>query len=173
MRIIFLALLACLPFGGSDPVTPTTVFIGDSLIALGPWERVCRRAMNLGRGSATSRDLAGMVSAAVAHRPVAVVVMIGVNDPLSGIAADETAENIRAAVSQLHQVARRVVLHRVLPVAPEHRLDAQIAAVNSRLPANALRVSLMPRDYLADGIHLRARGYRAWARHLRQIGVCR
>lgn len=175
MRIIFLALAVALGFSGSDPAASPVVFVGDSLISQGPWQRLCRRATNLGRGSATTRRLPGMTRAAIELRPAVVVIMIGVNDPLFGIPPSETAVNIKGAVSVLQQARIRVVLHRLLPVTSEYGIadfNARIHAVNRRLPANALRLRLAERDYSGDGLHLRSRAYRKWAAELRRRGVC-
>lgn len=176
MRIIFLALLVGIGFSSSDPAASPVVFVGDSLISQGPWHRLCRRATNLGRGSATTRHLPGMTKATIERRPAVVVVMIGVNDPLFGIPPRETASNIKSAVSVLQQSGIRVVLHRLLPVTSEYRItdfNARIQAVNRRLPANALRLSLVAADYSGDGLHLRSRAYWKWAAELRRRGVCR
>lgn len=155
---------------------PSIVFLGDSIVHAGPWTKLCRGAVIIAQPSGTTRDMLRLVPRVLDAKPATVVIMAGVNDIALDIPEDETIANLDRAVSELRASGARVILHSILPVTeayPRPGYNARISAINARLPADRVVVSIALRDYMGDGIHLRPNAYRAWASHLQSENACR
>lgn len=154
---------------------PSTAYVGNSIIAAGPWSSVCRASLNFGEPSATTRDILGRISKIMAAKPTRVVLMIGVNDPAKGITTEETVQNIHTLIAEIHSRGATVTLFALLPVSPQyHRIEynRHITAINEGLPENSILLKIPFSHYTADGIHLRRSGYSLWTRKLRSLGIC-
>lgn len=81
------------------PVAPT-VFVGDSIVHMGPWSKLCRGAVVIAKPSGTTRDILDRVPDILAAKPATVVLMIGVNDIALAVPADETIRNVEAIIGQ-------------------------------------------------------------------------
>ncbi len=157
------------------PVAPT-VFVGDSIVHMGPWSKLCRGAVVIAKPSGTTRDILDRVPDILAAKPATVVLMIGVNDIALAVPADETIRNVEAIKRQIEATGARVLLHAILPVTdlyPRPGYNQRIDALNDRLPPDRIALRIPPKAYMADGIHLRDTGYAIWLAHLRSVGACR
>ncbi len=156
------------------PVAPTA-FVGDSIIHLGPWSKLCRGAVVIAKPSGTTRDILDRVPDILAAKPATVVLMIGVNDIAKSVPADETIRNVTTIRATLEAAGARVLLHEILPVTdayPRPGYNPRIDALNARLPADRIAFRIPPKLYTGDGIHLRYGAYVMWAAELRRHGVC-
>jgi len=166
--------------GGEEEEAPRAgiVMLGDSLTAGGDWKVLLDRpdVANHGIPGDTVRGVIARVPEVVALRPEVVVVMIGINDLLSGRAVDEVAAEHAELIRQLAPRAR-VIVQTLLPVRDVPVGRHAIAVLNEKLvaacAANACelvdigRAMTGPDGKLAaelttDGLHLTEAGYRRW-----------
>lgn len=161
-----------------------TVMLGDSLMSHIDWQEL------LGRDDVVSRAIAGDTTSGVLQRldevialhPRRVVVMLGINDFLSGRDALDVYANYQRILDRMiaNQITPFIVT--TLPLADWHPqasdINPQIDQLNTwlfiytaahRLPLIDLhRVIVAHPDYLsADGLHLTAPAYAAWRDLLR------
>jgi len=163
------------------PIEPgSVVFLGDSITAGGPWDRLFpttplrNRGVNADQSSGV-RERSGAIAAA---RPGKIFLLIGTNDLHRGHSIDAIASRVAATLTTIQSRSpwTRVYLQSVLPragVAP-----ARVLALNRALHDVALRggadwIDLYPAfldsagrsirpDLTSDGLHLSPEGYRVW-----------
>ncbi|HWU85306.1 MAG TPA: GDSL-type esterase/lipase family protein [Rhodocyclaceae bacterium] len=163
-----------------------TLFIGDSLTDYAPLEQLFDFPLaNLGIASDRVGDLSARTGGLDAARPVAVVVWAGINDLLAGRDCHDVAEDLVILAQRYREQMPQARLF-VVAVAPltahSSRLHGDInvrvrcvnAALARDLAGSGIRflplATLANADdgalidaYSADGLHLNAAGYRAWA----------
>lgn len=164
----------------------TTLLIGHSLIEYGDWQRLLpgHDALNLGLSGETTAGLLGRLEGLVRDHPAAdaVAVMSGTNDLL--LENDSFLHEFRSVARRLRRAypGARIVLHAVLPIAPDWVAPVAVARANARIAAIAAETGSdyldltkrfgeadgQPRAalYDADGVHLSRQGYAVWAEAL-------
>ncbi|WP_343517856.1 GDSL-type esterase/lipase family protein [Sphingomonas sp.] len=165
-------------------VAADVVMAGDSITAGGRWGELFpgMSILNRGVGGDMVTGLAKRTDEILAHRPRVVVVMIGVNDLLSGNTARQILPVYGSLLAKLRAGGAQVIVQPVLcgtRCSDEQRVE--LAATNRALPALAARhgarfLDLRPdfddakgvvRGELTwDGLHFTGAGYRAWQRRL-------
>lgn len=166
------------------PVPADVVMAGDSITAGGRWAELFPGVsiLNRGVGGDMVTGLDKRVDEILAHRPKLVVVMIGVNDILSGNTARQVLPVYDAILTKLRAGGAQVIVQPVLcGTRCSDAQRAELAATNKALPALAARhgarfLDLRPdfddangvvRSELTwDGLHFTGAGYRAWQRRL-------
>lgn len=163
------------------PIEPgSVVFLGDSITAGAPWNRLfpTTSLRNRGVNADESAGVRARVSAIAAARPGKIFLLIGTNDLNRGYAIEAIAHQVAATLATIQKRSpwTRVYLQSVLPregVAP-----ARILALNRALRDVAGRggadwIDLYPAfldtagrsirpDLTSDGLHLSREGYRVW-----------
>jgi len=157
------------------------VMLGDSLTAWGEWPALLGRddVANHGVAGDTIRGAIARVPAILARPPEVVVVMLGINDLLSGRSVDDCAADHRELLRVLGGSTPRVrvIVQSVLPVRDLPVGRNAIAALNEQLAAacaaNACELADVGRamtgpdgklaaELTTDGLHLNEAGYRRW-----------
>lgn len=169
------------PYG---PPGGPLLFLGDSIIAAGPWSQAFpgRQVVNAGIPGDTSRDLLARLGALPPLEHTTVVLMAGINDVLEGEEAGSVADRLLLIRRDLlARGAARVVVVAPLPCGASRwgsRCLGTVAAINRRLrqevpaadgldlspwlsDAAGLRHALAP-----DGLHPGPEGYRLWLEQL-------
>lgn len=154
------------------------VVLGDSIVESSTLPRsMCGHTIvNAGIGGAsTASDLGSMLSASLAGKRAAlVVVSLGSNDAVAPLSVESFRSSYRALLDELAGLTSRRAVAAIPP--PEIGLDqsnkisvATINSYNAILPelareAGAAFVSLpaMPSQHTIDGIHLNKAGYQVW-----------
>lgn len=162
-----------------DPVVPdgATIFLGDSIVYGMPVAAVTPLAANFGiPGQRSDHLIEAMGSYHSLHRARMVVVMIGTNDVLQGM-TNGLEDRYRAILSMVPPKIP-VILVSIPPLAVASAQDAAKAAETTCKSDprcyfvdsfSALSVNGDPRrEFLSDGIHLTAGGYRVLIELLRQ-----
>jgi hypothetical protein len=162
-----------------------TVFLGDSLVEYGAWHERWPGGIARGVAGARVRDVRLCVPELGRHRPRAVVVMCGVNDLQAK--ADVEAEYAALVKALRDETPARVRVCSILPVGEAWRgdpagLNVRVRQANITLAglADGGRVEYLDlwptmtdgrgrlrAELTADGLHLNAAGYAAWAAALR------
>lgn len=165
------------------------VMVGDSLTDRGEWTEL------LGIPNVVNRGLAGdqvkdVITRAPSLRgdPYAIVLMIGINDLVSGREPSEVAADYKTLLLALRRASprARLIVQSVLPVndnlTREPVRNASIHALNLELRRLAIvhrcefadiasvvsdSTGSLDARMTRDGVHLSAAGYRAWAAGLR------
>ena len=139
------------------------VLVGDSLTERGRWhERLDYRFANRGIG----RDTIAMVSARVHTLPPGpVFVLAGSNDLVRGHSLEDMRDDFMVLLDRLEN--RQVILQTVPTADPLLARDwnetvREVAAQRGHRLLDLERL-LQPSDFMSDGIHLNAAGYRKWA----------
>lgn len=163
------------------PGTAPVIMLGDSLTEHGNWSELFPNAhiLNRGIGNDTSASVLSRLPEVVARRPNLVLLMIGINDILSGTPIDIIETNIRDIIQELDGantvVQSTLYVSAQLPRAPRD-MNARIAALNARLSLlceeqglsfldlNAVLASgiQLQSRYTFDGIHLNGAAYLLW-----------
>jgi lysophospholipase L1-like esterase len=165
--------------------TPDTIaFVGDSITAAGPWQAAFprHRVFNHGVPGDTSADVLARVPAIRSSGARTYVVMVGINDILTGLTVDGIAARIGAIHRELGATPdSRVLLQSTIPceqVRCGARARAAVRDLNHRL-----RLQTPARDFLdldpvladsnglrsaftRDGVHLNPAGYARWLQRL-------
>jgi len=161
------------------------VFLGDSLVAWGDWERLLpgRKVVNLGVPGETTAGLRARVDGLDRGiwRAPTILVMIGTNDLVAGDL--EFLYQYRRLLETLEEKAPRAtrIIHGLFPMELPHLADDAIVRTNRLLEKLACEHSARFLDPLPgftsgaagaplfepDNIHLTEAGYRAWARMLK------
>lgn len=165
------------------PATPAeVVFVGDSLIAAGPWAEFFSEVHNRGIGGNTTGQVLHRLGEVTDGRPRKVFILAGANDLAAGVPPTQVVANHRAILERIRaeSPATRIYLIGVLPVNLTQPTIATysnetVAATNRGLAvmvratpgvtfvdltrdlvdeAGALRRSFTP-----DGMHLNIDGY--------------
>jgi lysophospholipase L1-like esterase len=161
------------------------VMLGDSLTDGAEWHEIFpdQAIVNRGIDGDTADGVRERLDDVLALRPLAVVLMIGINDLTDGGRSVEAVfADVRAIVGRLTAAGARVVLMSTLPchvtlgawkscaaaAAGVRALDLRLAGLAS---AGVAYVDLASRlageaglrpEYTYDGVHLNGDGYRVW-----------
>jgi lysophospholipase L1-like esterase len=157
------------------------VMLGDSLTERAQWAEItgCPFVANRGIGGDTSAGVLRRLDEVIKLRPLAVFLMIGVNDIASGIPPERIAENVSEIVDRLGKANIQVFLSYVLPVTPAHahRFNGRVGELNQALSKIVERTGVATLDlrplvrdangslrdeFSTDGLHLSTEGYRVW-----------
>lgn len=120
-------------------------------------------------------------------KPFKIFIMIGINDIISGIKADEVVKNVETTVTKIKRISpsTRIFLQSILPC--DHNINrtntscySTIVTVNSRYKQLASNekieyLNLFPyftdhkkkkllEKYSFDGLHMNGNGYRLWSK---------
>ncbi len=161
------------------PAQHRTVFLGDSLIAEGPFSELFPGALNRGVKGEASDQVLARLQEVIDRAPPQVWLLVGVNDLMRGRTKQQVLAGIEAIVRGL-KAARpecEVYVQGLLPVRGRPALQEQIDRVNAELEAQAqgwgasfvslqaaFRAAHMHR---ADGLHLVPEAYVRWAELIR------
>jgi lysophospholipase L1-like esterase len=163
------------------------VFLGDSITEGGAWAEWFpgRPVKNRGIASDSTAGVLARVSTAISPgAPAVVFLLIGTNDLLMGVAADEIVANVRQIVSsiQTHSGQTRIFVQSIMP--REAKLRNGVAALNVRLADVAAQLGVewidlwpaladgdggLKAGYTLDHLHLAGAGYAAWVEVLRPL----
>lgn len=175
----------------SDPV----IVLGDSIVEASTLPRsICGRAIvNAGlNGASTASDLGGWLSAALAgRRAAAIVVSLGGNDAMApgGRSKEAFVAGYANLLAELSKLSPRLAVLQIVPVEAKGWLTADfqaktmqtIEAFNSGLRDLAARhgaqfiaLPAMAAPFTGDGTHLNTTGYLAWDQAVMQAAgvVC-
>lgn len=172
------------------PNTPAeVVFLGDSLIADGPWAELYSDIHNRGIGGDRTDGVLARLDEVLAARPKVILTLIGSNDLSAAVPAAQVVRNYRAILERIRRdcPATRVCVAALLPVnqnmvgAPIYSND-QVRSVNEPLRSlvaefpNAQFFDLLDllrddkgdlkAEYSKDGLHLNIKGYLAIAERI-------
>jgi lysophospholipase L1-like esterase len=167
-------------FALSQIDSASVVMLGDSLTEGAQWAEITGCAYLANRGI-SGDDAAGVLRRlddVTKLRPVAVFLMIGVNDLTSGLAVDTITDNARLVIERLTKAGAKVYLSPVLPVGEDYKkTNPKIDALNREYLRIAKETKATVVDFRADmrnadgflkaefsrdGVHLTADGYRVW-----------
>lgn len=164
---------------GALPAQHRTVFLGDSLIAEGPFSELFPGVLNRGvKGDATDQVLARLKEV-TQRAPPQVWLLIGVNDLMRGRSEQQVVAGIEAIVRAIKEAQPECVVfvQGLLPVHEHPSLQTRIDSVNERLVAQApswdaeyvsvAQAVTMPGAHQADGLHLAPETYVRWAELIR------
>lgn len=103
------------------PITPEdTVFIGDSILALGEWSELMNdvHCKNRAVSGSTTADVLARLQPIIDGKPRRIVMLVGINDIQSGVPRAMTIENYRTIIKRVHDgsPATKMVLVPVLGV---------------------------------------------------------
>jgi hypothetical protein len=163
----------------SDPV----IVLGDSIVEASTLPRsICGHAIvNAGlNGASTASDLGGWLSAALAgRRAAAIVVSLGGNDAMArgGRSKDAFVAGYGNLLGELSKLSPRLAVLQIVPVEAKGWLTAEFQAktmqtiesfnsglrdVAARYGAPFIALPAMAAPFTGDGTHLNATGYLAW-----------
>ena len=155
------------------------VFLGDSLTDYIPFHELFPGLPVLNRAIAGDSTVGVLtrLNEVISLKPAKLFLLIGCNDIVFNLTADETAANIRQIVARFREGSpnTRIYLETVLPVNHQfetNRPDEAIRAINVRLAKLAEELGLplidtyahfaengeLPLRYTVDGIHLNGAG---------------
>lgn len=145
---------------------PCAVMLGDSLTAGVPWSEIteCPSVANYGWNGDTSAGVLYRLNEVILLRPRAVFLMVGANDVLKGVTANETAANMRAIIDGLEAEGIAVVWHPILPFVGAGHIDGLNRMIARALEGTRVKIVPLPIDIddLRDGLHLGPNGARKW-----------
>ena len=167
------------------PNTPAEIaFVGDSLIANGPWAEFYGEIHNRGIGGDTTSGVLGRIDEVVESRPREIVLMVGANDLANRVPPGQYIRHYRALLERIRDQSPETatVVIGILPINPTMsarptQTNPEIDEANKQLEKlvgeflGVKYVNLGPGladpdgnlrpDYSADGIHLNIDGYLA------------
>jgi len=153
------------------------VMLGDSLIMRGDWSLLLPEfsIANHGVDGNTSTDILKRLDETLANPAPDILLMVGVNDLQAGRSVPEISANVETISARLTAAGRSVTVQSVPPndLPPLQDKIPQLNDALRRLCAEQdcrfLDVAaIIPTTALADGLHLSADGYAAWADLLRK-----
>ena len=160
------------------PLNSAIIFIGDSIIEGCCWDELLDHAhiCNQGVGGDTSFGVLKRLPAAIERKPAAILVHVGINDILYQLPSRSTAANYALILEAINSgsPATEIFCSLILPVRGGPPTD--IIRLNKKIESfcglancvdgfNALAdtTGQLPAKYTYDGLHLTAKGYRAFA----------
>jgi lysophospholipase L1-like esterase len=175
----------------SDPV----IILGDSIVEASTLPRsICGHAIvNAGlNGASTASDLGGWLSAALAgRRAAAIVVSMGGNDAMApgGRSQEAFVAGYSKLLDELSTLSPRLAVVQIVPVEAKGWLTADFQAMTMRTieafnhalqelaarhDAPFIALPAMAAPFTGDGTHLNAAGYLAWDQAVMQAAgaVC-
>jgi acyl-CoA thioesterase I len=182
---LFWAIRSSSGYTNYPPAAGTTwIALGDSLTAgygaaeghdyptvLG--KRLGVRILNFGTSGATSADGLGRMSEVLQADPKVVLLCYGGNDTLNSVPHEQTFENLRQMVDQIHQAGAFVVLIgiRSASVRDKYRSEFKALAKEKRVlyVPNILQGVLGNPGLMSDYIHPNEQGYAAIAERLEKV----
>ena len=159
-------------------------FVGDSLIAEGPWSEFFSEIHNRGIGGDRTDGVLGRLGVVLKDQPRQIFLLIGSNDLSSLVPIPQIVRNYRAILATIvrDSPATKVVVLGSLPINPEFAggrlysnkdvktLNAALAKLVAEFPAIRF-VDLAPclmdsrgnliAEYSKDGLHMNIKGYLA------------
>ncbi len=167
----------------------STILVGDSLTAEGPWGELLADVLNRGVKGDTVDGVSRRLDEIVSRRPGRLFVQIGINDLLRGASTTAVVEGVESLVESARRTSpdTRLYILSLLPVAAGPLFDEQysdalnvsVRNVNRQLAESAKRLAFTFVDLHApmcdrdgrlraeltyDGLHLTAGGYLVWKR---------
>jgi acyl-CoA thioesterase I len=131
------------------------------------------RILNFGSSGATSADGLGRMSEVLQADPKVVLLCYGGNDTLNSVPHEQTFENLRQMVDQIHQAGAFVVLIgiRSASVRDKYRSEFKALAKEKRVlyVPNILQGVLGNPGLMSDYIHPNEQGYAAIAERLEKV----
>lgn len=158
----------------------SVVMLGDSLTERAQWSEItgCPFVANRGIGADDSAGVLRRLDEVTKLKPLAVFLMIGVNDVASSVPVEKIAANVQQTVAQLNEADIKVYLTAVLPVTQGYRrkINPKINELNvlyARMQSDKVKFIDFTREVAGeegaladglsiDGIHLSPEGYRIW-----------
>lgn len=172
-------------FNQSEVVKADRVMLGDSLTAGCAWQEYepDKVVLNRGVGSDISEGVLNRLDSVTKHRPDEVMLMIGINDLVKGIAREEIVENVTQILTALKEKLPQadIFLQSVLPTNGENVAAEEIIALNNAYryaasqtgahyidlyPLFATENDAMIPELTYDGVHLNGEGYVIWLQAL-------
>lgn len=149
------------------------VFIGDSLTERADWSDItgCSSLANRGVGGETTEEALADIDEALKLKPLAVFVMLGVNDVSLKVPTDTTVANIKELRARVKAAGAVPFIISTLPASKQEaqRIPSElITSINDQIsPDIDLRPLLtedgnLREDMTADGVHLMPHAYAAW-----------
>jgi lysophospholipase L1-like esterase len=154
------------------------IFLGDSHIEQCEWNEVFpdHRTGNRGIGGETTGALILRIKTAVQPGTSVVVLQIGVNDILSGLPADEVAENYLQIIQTLKKMECRIIatlpfFTRYYPDKNKilHSLNVDLTKILFREKVEIIELNKvfapdgeLLMQFSSDGVHLNSDGYQIW-----------
>ena len=163
-----------------DPI----IVLGDSIVEAStlPKSSCGHPIINAGlSGASTASDLGSWLAGALANKPAAIILSLGVNDALvpAPISKQVFEDRYAALLGELSKLTGHLFVLGIAPVEARERMTpdmqkevmATLDGFNSVLPglagrtnATFLSLPVMPSPHTIDGVHLNADGYLAWDR---------
>lgn len=156
------------------------VMLGDSMTERAQWSEItgCHFVANRGISGDSSSGLLRRIDDVTKLKPLAVFLMIGVNDIHANVPVDRIAANVRQVLAELTGAGITVYLTSVLPVTQTYarKLNPQIRQLNALYDGmRSEKVQLvdftremstadgsLAGSLSVDGLHLSTDGYRVW-----------
>ena len=154
------------------------VFLGDSLTDWHNWH-LFGPHLNAGIAGDTTDGVLSRIPTLLQKKPHTVILMIGINDLLSGTTLEEVKRNYLRILDALSSVERLILLS-TLPVTSAYQTDQinqDVIALNTFLKDEAGKRKLhyvdlyssfvgdhsgIQKQYTVDGVHLSSQGYLLW-----------
>ncbi len=158
------------------------IFLGDSLIDWHNW-RLFGSHYNAGIAGDTTDGILYRIHTIQQRKPHTVILMIGVNDLLSGISLEEVKRNYSRILDALSGIKQLIILS-TLPVADMYQADQinkDVISLNVFLKNEVKKRKLyyidlhssfvgnhseIQQQYTIDGVHLSNQGYLLWEKIL-------
>ena len=167
------------------PTTPAEIdFVGDSLIAAGPWAELFTEIHNRGIGADRTDSVLQRLDEIVESHPRKILFLLGSNDLSSAVPEAQIVRHYRAILERIQKdcPTTQITVFAVLPVNPAfpeppiysnkevHSLNTALSKLIAEFPQTRF-VDLSPQladkngelqaGYSVDGLHLNLKGYLA------------
>jgi lysophospholipase L1-like esterase len=162
------------------------VMLGDSITAQGDWPSLLKRndVVNKGVSGDRTADVLRRLEEIFNLKPKWCLVMIGINDILSGQPVERIYENICKIIDGLKMHEIRPIIQSTLFLAGPDPQNEKVEALNQKLKNLAeernilyldLNSVLAPNKQLLtsfthDGLHLNDAGYQVWKEEMARVG---